>query len=48
MMYLRRGSPHCELMRTTLSVMLSIVRSFRTGTVEASADILYLFFFLLL
>jgi hypothetical protein len=32
MMYLRRGSAHCEFMRCTFSVMFSIVRSLRTGT----------------
>jgi hypothetical protein len=32
MMYFSRGSLHCELMRTTFSVMLSMVRSLRTGT----------------
>lgn len=31
-MYFKRASPHCELMRTTFSVMLSMVRSLRTGT----------------
>src|SRR5690242_3815138 len=32
MMYFSLGSAHCELMRTTFSVMLSMVRSLRTGT----------------
>ena len=35
--YFRRGSVHCEFIRCTFSVMFSMVRSFRTGTVEASA-----------
>jgi hypothetical protein len=37
MTYLRRGSLHCEFIRCTFSVMFSMVRSLRTGTVEASA-----------
>lgn len=40
MTYLRRGSAHCEFIRCTFSVMFSIVRSLRTGTVEASAPLL--------
>lgn len=50
-MYFSRGSPHCELMRTTFSVMLSMVRSFRTGTEESPGpvdDMLDLFCFLVL
>ena len=45
MMYFSLGSLHCELMRTTFSVMLSMVRSFNTGTdlLPAGSDILYLF-----
>jgi hypothetical protein len=31
-MYLRRGSEHCELMRCTFSVMFSMVRFFSSGT----------------
>lgn len=45
MMYFSLGSLHCELMRTTFSVMLSMVRSFNTGTdlLSAGPDILYFF-----
>jgi hypothetical protein len=37
MTYFKRGSAHCEFIRCTFSVMLSIVRSLSVGTVEASA-----------
>jgi hypothetical protein len=32
MIYLRRGSEHCELMRCTFSVMFSMVRFLSSGT----------------
>lgn len=34
MTYLSLGSPHCEFIRWTFSVMFAIVRSLRTGTVD--------------
>ena len=47
MMYFSRGSPHCELMRTTFSVMLSMVKSFKTGTdlSPGSFDAILCFFY---
>lgn len=33
--YFSRGSAHCEFIRCTFSVMFSIVKSLRTGTVES-------------
>lgn len=48
MMYFSRGSLHCELMRTTFSVMLSMVRSFRTGTDLSPGPVVDMLHFLLL
>lgn len=51
MTYFSRGSLHCELMRTTFSVMLSMVRSLRTGTDLSpglGVDMLHLLLLLLL